>query len=67
MGNIITIINEDERCILEMYIRKGRKEVIGNIEEAMPYVDSDIKETCEELLKKLQNMSDEDFDNLDLP
>lgn len=67
MGNITTIINEDERCILEMYIIKGRKEVITNLEEAMPYVDPDIKDLCENLLKKLGKMSDEDFDNLDLP
>ncbi len=66
IGEIITF----EECqILSMYVRKNRKEVIEEIESLLP----DIKEDDEvmygltqTLLKKLNNMTDESFKELDL-
>ena len=66
IGEIITF----EECqILNMYVRKDRKEVIEEIEKVLPDIKEDDEvmfEMVQTLLKKLNNMTDESFKELDL-
>ena len=66
IGEIITF----EECqILSMYVRKSRKEVIEEIEKVLPDIKDDDEvmfEMVQTLLKKLNNMTDESFKELDL-
>ena len=66
IGEIITF----EECqILSMYVRKNMKEVIEEIEKVLPDIKEDDEvmfEMVQTLLKKLNNMTDESFKELDL-
>lgn len=67
MKPISEIFTDTEERILDIYVRKSRKEVIKDIETAMPLItDPELCDNCKSLLLKLQSMSDQDFDNLDL-
>lgn len=67
MKTISEIFTDTEERILDIYVRKDRKEVIKDIETAMPLItDPELNDNCKSLLLKLQAMSDGDFDNLDL-
>lgn len=66
---IAETLTQDECLILNMYYRKNRKEVIGEIESLLPDIKEDdevMYEIVKILLKKLNNMTDEFFNNLDL-
>ena len=46
---------------------ESRGKVIENIERALPYLDDpDMAELSNRLIKKLQNMTDEEFEQLEL-
>ncbi len=67
MKTISEIFTDTEERILDIYVRKDRKEVIRDIETAMPLItDPELSDNCKSLLLKLQAMSDGDFDDLDL-
>ena len=63
---ISTFLSEDERLILQMYSKKKRKEVIYDLELALPLVDENIRIETESTLKKLKEMDDDTFNNLDI-
>ena len=67
MSKVSEVFTDTEARILEIYVRKERKEVIKDIETAFPLVEEpEMKDNCESLLLKLKAMEDQDFDNLDL-
>lgn len=67
MRKVSEIFTDTEERILDIYVRKERKEVIQDIETAMPLItDPELSDNCKSLLIKLQSMNDQDFDNLDL-
>ena len=67
MSKVSEIFTDTEERILDIYVRKERKEVIHDIETAMPLItDPEITDNCKSLLNKLKAMDDQDFDNLDL-
>lgn len=67
MSTISELFTDTEGRILDIYVRKSRKEVIKDIETAMPLItDPELSDSCKSLLYKLQAMEDQDFDNLDL-
>lgn len=67
MKTISEIFTDTEERILDIYVRKDRKEVIRDIETAMLLItDPELSDNCKSLLLKLQAMSDGDFDDLDL-
>ncbi len=63
---ISTFLSEDERLILQMYSKKKRKEVIYDLELALPHVEENIRIETESTLKKLKEMDDDTFNNLDI-
>ena len=67
MSKVSEIFTDTEERILEIYVRKERKEVIKDIETVIPMVEEpEMKDNCESLLIKLKAMEDQDFDNLNL-
>ncbi len=67
MRKVSEIFTDTEERILDIYVRKERREVIQDIETAMPLItDPELSDNCKSLLIKLQSMNDQDFDNLDL-
>ncbi len=67
MRKVSEIFTDTEERILDIYVRKERREVIQDIENAMPLItDPELSDNCKSLLIKLQSMNDQDFDNLDL-
>jgi len=67
MSKVTEIFTDTEARILDIYVRKERKEVIHDIETAMPLItDPELSDNCKSLLLKLEAMEDQDFDNLDL-
>ena len=63
---ISTFLSEDERLILQIYGKKKRKEIIDELELALPFVEENIRPETESTLKKLKAMDDETFNNLDI-
>ena len=63
---ISTFLSEDERLILQIYGKKKRKEIIDELELALPFVEENIRPETESTLKKLKVMDDETFNNLDI-
>ena len=67
MKPISEIFTDNEARILDIYVRKERKEVLHDIETALPLItEPELCDNCKSLMLKLQSMSDQDFDNLDL-
>ena len=67
MSKVSEVFTDTEARILEIYVRKERKEVIKDIETVIPMVEEpEMKDNCESLLIKLKAMEDQDFDNLNL-
>ena len=67
MSKVSEILTDTEARILEIYVKKERKEVIKDIETVIPMIDEpEMKDNCESLVIKLKAMEDQDFDNLDL-
>ena len=59
--------NVEEVNLICIFARKNRGEVIGDIERALPYLDDpDMKELSHRIIEKLKNMTDEEFEQLEL-
>ena len=57
----------EESNLICIYVGESRAEVIEDINGALPYLDDeDMVELSHRVLDKLQNMTDEEFANLDL-
>lgn len=67
MSKVSNIFSDTEARILNIYVKKERKEVIREIETAMPLVtEPELVDNCKSLVNKLKEMDDREFDNLDL-
>ena len=57
----------EESNLVCIYAGEGRKEVIEDIERALPYLDdSDMEELSHRTIGKLQNMTDEEFEQFEM-
>lgn len=57
----------EESNLICVFAGENRKEVIEDINGALPYLDDeDMGELSHSVLDKLQNMTDEEFANFDL-
>lgn len=67
MGNGKIYFDDDDFGIIEIFIKKERKEVIDDIREAIERIDDgDMKDKCNKLKEKLEQMSDKDFNSLEI-
>ena len=67
MSMVSELFTDTEARILEIYVKKERKEVIKDIETVIPMIDEpEMKDNCESLVIKLKSMDDRDFNDLDL-
>jgi hypothetical protein len=67
MSKVSNIFSDTEARILNIYVKKERKEVIREIETAMPLVtEPELVDNCKSLVNKLKEMEDREFDMLDL-
>ena len=57
----------EEVNLICIYAGESRSEVIEDIERALPYLDDpDMVELSNRIIEKLRNMTDEEFEQLDL-
>lgn len=62
-----TIFNVEERNLICIFAGEGRNEVIKDIERALPYLeDTDMLELSGRVIGKLRDMTDEEFEQLEL-
>lgn len=61
MNNLFTIPEENLICI---YLEDGRSSVTQNIRDALPYMDSDMKDLAGGVIHKLQAMTDSEFSQM---
>lgn len=62
-----TMFTVEESNLICIFTGGSRNEVIGDIEKALPYLDdSDMKELSNRVIGKLRNMTDEEFEQLEL-
>lgn len=57
----------EEINLMCVFDRQGRTELVEDVRRVMPHIkDSDMEELAEQVLGKLQNMSDEEFAEISL-
>ena len=57
----------EEVNLICIFAREGRNEVIEDIEKTLPYIDDpDMDELVNRILEKLRNMTDKEFEQLEL-
>ena len=57
----------EEVNLICIYAGESRSEVIEDIERALPYLDNpDMAELSNRIIEKLRNMTDEEFERLEL-
>lgn len=57
----------EEVNLICIYAGESRSEVIEDIERALPYLDdTDMAELSNRIIEKLRNMTDEEFERLEL-
>ena len=56
--------NVEEINLLSIYRADTRKETIQNMNAALPDMDEDMKELTQEVLTKLQELTEEEFTSL---
>ena len=57
----------EEVNLICLYAGESRGEVIEDIERALPYIDDpDMEELSNRIIEKLRNMTDEEFEQLEL-
>lgn len=62
-----TMFTVEESNLICIYAGENRSEVIADIEKALPYlVDPDMIELSERIIGKLRDMTDEEFEQLEL-
>lgn len=56
-----------ESNLICVFAGEARNGVIEGIERALPYLDDpDMEELCHRVIKKLRNMTEEEFEQLEL-
>lgn len=61
-----TTFTVEESNLICIYAGESRSEVIEDIEKALPYLDdTDMEELSNRIIRKLQNMTDEKFEQLE--
>lgn len=61
-----TMFTVEESNLICIYAGESRSEVIEDIEKALPYLDdTDMEELSNRMIGKLQNMTDEKFEQLE--
>ena len=62
-----TIFNVEESNLICIFAGEGRNEVIEDMERTLPYLeDTDMEELTNRVIGKLQNMTDKEFEQLEL-
>jgi len=62
-----TMFTVEESNLICIFAGEGRGEVIEDIERALPYLDdTDMAELSNRIIGKLRNMTDEEFEQLEL-
>lgn len=62
-----TMFTVEESNLICIYAGESRGEIIEDIKRALPYLDdSDMEELSSRIIGKLQNMTDEEFEQLEL-
>lgn len=57
----------EEANLICIFAGESRSEVIEDMERALPYLDDlDMEELSNRIIEKLQNMTDEEFEQLEL-
>ncbi len=60
-----TMFTVEESNLICIFAGEGRNEVIEDIERTLPYLDDpDMEELSSRVVRKLQNMTDEEFEQL---
>ena len=66
-SNMDTMFTVEESNLICIFAGEGRNEVIEDMERALPYLeDTDMEELSHRVIVKLQNMTDEEFEQLEL-
>ena len=62
-----TVLTVEERDMISVFASRSRIGVIGEIEMILPYLDGlDVDELSRRVIRKLWNMTDEEFERLGL-
>ncbi len=62
-----TMFTVEESNLICIFAGEGRNEVIEDIERTLPYLDDpDMEELSNRITGKLRNMTDEEFEQLEL-
>ena len=62
-----TMFTVEESNLICIFAGESRNEAIGDIERALPYLeDTDMAELSGRVIGKLRNMTDEEFEQLEL-
>jgi len=62
-----TMFTVEESNLICIFARESRREVIKDIERALPYLDdTDMLELSNRVIGKLRDMTDEEFEQLEL-
>lgn len=62
-----TMFTFEESSLIGIYAGGGRREVIVDIEKALPYIDdTDMAELCQRVIGKLRDMADDEFERIEL-
>ena len=62
-----TMFTVEESNLICIFTGESRNEVIGDIERALPYLeDTDMAELSGRVIRKLRDMTDEEFEQLEL-
>lgn len=56
----------EETNLISIYLCEDRETLIKEMTDALPYMDEDMHEFAERTLKKLRNMTNEEFAGLDV-
>jgi hypothetical protein len=59
-------LNEEQRNLLCALEHGSRRAAVQGLLHILPHVDDDLKEICAETVRRLEQMSDEEFLALDL-
>ena len=59
-------LNVEEMNLLYMFDTSSRKAAVQDILDRFPFLENEeLKEICQQTIKKLEYMTDEDFDTID--
>ena len=62
-----TMFTVEESNLICIFAGESRNEAIGDIERALPYLeDTDMAELSGRVIRKLRDMTDEEFEQLEL-